>query len=162
MEVQAEEDDQRRDDLIDKAVAAARSLATALDLLDHTAAQRLEIGRSDLRILDALSRHDGALSAGPLASQVGLSRPALSAALTRLEQRGLIQRRMHPSDRRSVIVVISPDAQLRLSGLFTDVRARVRTVLADLSPAELRLMTTVSARLASSIQSVATANAEAP
>lgn len=141
---------------IDEAITATRSLATALDLLDHTAAQRLEIGRSDLRILDALSRHDGELSAGSLAGQVGLSRPALSAALNRLEERGLIQRQMHPSDRRSVVVAISPAARKRLSGLFTTVREQIREVLAALNPEELRLVTVVSSRLASSIEAAAT------
>lgn len=144
-----------RVDAVEEAISATRTLATSLDLLDHVAAQRLGVGRSDLRILDALSRHDGSLSAGTLAEQVGLSRPALSAALNRLEQRGLVHRQMHHADRRSVVVSATPAAQGQLAGLFSNVHEHVRNVLSELKPADLQLVTAVVSRLAASIQTVA-------
>lgn len=140
------------DDAIENAVGATRALATALDLVDHVAAGQLGIGRSDLRILDALSRHEDSLSAGELAEQVGLSRPALSAALNRLEKRNFVNRQMHPSDRRSVVVSATPAVQAQLTKLFTAVHEQVYGVLAELKPSDLRTVTSVVTQLTSAIQ----------
>lgn len=143
------------DDLAPAAVAAFRDLATALDLLDQVAAARLGIARSDLRCLDILSTR-GPLSAGALADAVGLSAPALSAALRRLERLDYVRRQHDENDRRTVRVSVTATAATATASLFAEVRAATTTLLADLAPAELATITKVTTGLADAIRAIAT------
>jgi DNA-binding MarR family transcriptional regulator len=142
---------------VDAAVAAFRDLATSLDLLDQVAAARLGIARSDLRCLDVLSRR-GTLSAGALARAVGLSTPALSAALRRLENLGYIRREHDPRDRRAVRISPTESAASATGPLFSQVHAASTAILAALDPAEVSAITRVTTALASAIQDIASAD----
>ena len=137
------------------AVAAFRDLATALDLLDQVAAARLGIARSDLRCLDILSIR-GPLSAGALAEAVGLSAPALSAALRRLEMLDYVRRQHDENDRRTVRVSMTATAATATASLFTEVRAATTTLLTGLDAAELSSITKVTTGLADAVRAIAT------
>jgi DNA-binding MarR family transcriptional regulator len=137
------------------AVGAFRDLAASLDLLDQVAAARLGIARSDLRCLDVLSRR-GALPAGALARAVGLSTPALSAALRRLENLGYIRREHDTRDRRTVRISPTESAAAATGPLFSQVHTASTAILAALDPAELSAITRVTSTLASAIQDIAT------
>jgi DNA-binding MarR family transcriptional regulator len=137
------------------AVAAFRDLATALDLLDQIAAARLGIARSDLRCLDILSTR-GPLSAGALAEAVGLSAPALSAALRRLEKLDYVRRQHDEHDRRTVRVSMTATAETATASLFTEVRAATTTLLAGLDAAELATIARVTVGLADAVRAIAT------
>lgn len=139
---------------VSAAVTAFRDLAASLDLLDQVAAARLGIARSDLRCLDVLSRR-GPLSAGSLARAVGLSTPALSAALRRLENTGYIRREHDPGDRRSVRVSLTESAAAATEPLFSRVHAASTAILAALDPAEISAITRVTSTLADAIQDIA-------
>jgi DNA-binding MarR family transcriptional regulator len=141
-------------DPVKVAVTAFRDLATNLDLLDQVAATRLGIARSDLRCLDVLTRQ-GTLSAGALARAVGLSAPALSAALRRLETLNYIRREHDDRDRRTVRITLTESAVTTTGSLFSLVHNATITILADLSPAELSTITRVSNALADVIQNIA-------
>jgi DNA-binding MarR family transcriptional regulator len=92
-----------RAELLDATLAAIRRLGTEVDGLDHRAANRFEIGRTDLHLIDRL-RTDGPQKPSLLARSVGLTSGGLSIALERLERIGYIRRSQHPDDRRSVLV----------------------------------------------------------
>jgi DNA-binding MarR family transcriptional regulator len=136
------------------AVAAFRDLATSLDLLDQVAAANLGIARSDLRCLDVLARR-GAVTAGALAKAVGLSAPALSAALRRLEAVGYVRREHDPTDRRTVRVRVTDAATAATMQQFGQVREATTRVLARLSPGDLSVVTGVATALADEIQRIA-------
>jgi DNA-binding MarR family transcriptional regulator len=90
----------------DKAItvrAALRRLTAEIDGLDHRAANRFGINRSDLRCLDVL-RGVGPTTPTTLASAVGMTTGGLSLALDRLEAAGYVTRRPNSNDRRSVII----------------------------------------------------------
>ncbi|GAA3222523.1 MarR family transcriptional regulator [Nonomuraea helvata] len=140
------------------AVAAFRNLATTLDLLDQVAAARLGVARSDLRYLDILSTR-GPLPAGALAEAVGLSAPALSAALRRLEKHDYVRRAHDEHDRRTVRVSLTESAATAIASLFTEVRAATATLLQRLSPAELATVAKVADDLAGAIRAIATRDA---
>jgi DNA-binding MarR family transcriptional regulator len=92
-----------RAELVDAALAAIRRLGTEVDGLDHRAANRFGISRTDLHLIDRL-RSDGPQTPSQLARSLGLTSGGLSIALERLERIGYIRRSQHPDDRRSVIV----------------------------------------------------------
>jgi DNA-binding MarR family transcriptional regulator len=88
-------------------VAAAQE---AVDAFDEAAAQRLAIHRTDLRCLGVLDR-EGPMVASVLADRVGLSRPAMTAALDRLTAAGYIRRVHDTEDRRRVLVEVTAQAR---------------------------------------------------
>ena len=85
--------------LLTKHLARAREAAFADD----------EIGRASFKVLLALRRLGPPYTAQPseLAEQLGLSRGALSARLSPLEEDGLITRTTDPDDRRRVHVALT-------------------------------------------------------
>jgi DNA-binding MarR family transcriptional regulator len=86
----------------------------------------------------------GPMSAGELAACERVQPPSMTKVLANLEERGLVAREAHPSDRRQAIIAITPageelldserrsrDAWLsrRLSELTADERAALRNVI---------------------------------
>lgn len=137
-------------DAVVTAVAAFRELAFSLDALDQAAAERLGVGRSDLRCLDVLSQREN-VTAGELAHAVGLSPAALSAALRRLQARGYIVRDHAEHDRRIVYVHMTQTAAQLTAQSFAAVRALTINALSDLNPAELTTVASVARNLAAAI-----------
>jgi DNA-binding MarR family transcriptional regulator len=130
---------------------ALRDLATDLDLLDQVAATRLGIGRSDLRCLDVLSRR-GPLGASALAAAVGLSPPALSAAMRRLERAGYLRRDRHPDDQRTVQVSITEAAATKTAPLYGELLNHATEVLARRDPAQLSALTELLTEVSQAVQ----------
>lgn len=82
----------------------------------------------------------GEQEARHVAEESGISRGTLTGVVTTLERRGLVRRRRHPDDRRSVLVAItsSGDALMaRLFPVFNAEEAKVSTDLDDAQKAQL-------------------------
>jgi DNA-binding MarR family transcriptional regulator len=122
--------------------AVARAIAefqNASDLVDDAVAERLGINRTDQRCLGVLWDRQ-AIGAGQLAAATELSPGAMTAALDRLERLGYVRRVRSTTDRRSVIVEITP-AVLRLIEEFYGPIYREGTAeLEGYSEAELKLL----------------------
>ena len=67
----------------------------------------LGLGNSDFRILEALL-HKGPLSVNALCPVAQLTPGSVSVAVDRLEQKGYVERRFDPGDRRARIVHLTP------------------------------------------------------
>lgn len=89
-------------------------LATALRISVSRLARRLraermakglEPGLSDTQLaaLSALERH-GAMTPGELADHEKVQPPSMTRVITVLEERGLVMRAAHPTDRRQVVL----------------------------------------------------------
>jgi DNA-binding MarR family transcriptional regulator len=89
-------------------------LATALRISVSRLARRLraermakglEPGLSDTQLaaLSALERH-GAMTPGELADHEKVQPPSMTRVITALEERGLVMRAPHPTDRRQVVL----------------------------------------------------------
>ena len=97
----------RRLDLTDAITREIRRQQVRTDAFDDTVAIALGLNRSDHRCIDVLDQ-EGPLPAGKLAKAVGLSTAAITTAVDRLEARGFVVRRDDPSDRRRVVIELTP------------------------------------------------------
>lgn len=79
------------------------ALNAALHTLSSLLSSQTKIPLSDLIACEHL-RMDGPLTAKEVAHRVQMGSGATTAMLDRLENRGLVRRAPHPSDRRSVMV----------------------------------------------------------
>ena len=96
-------------------------LATALRISVSRLARRLrvertgglaETGLSDTQLaaLATLERHDG-MSPGELAAHEKVQPPSMTRVIAALEERGLLLRAPHPTDRRQVILSVTEDGR---------------------------------------------------
>jgi DNA-binding MarR family transcriptional regulator len=94
-----------------------RALQRAVDHYDELVAARLGINRTDLRCLDLL-HETGTLTAGQLAQGSGLTSGAATRMLDRLERVGYVRRLSDSSDRRRVLVELTPRARKLAAELY--------------------------------------------
>ncbi len=97
----------RRERLFQELGNEVRASQRATDEVDELISEHLGINRTDSRCLDILDQH-GRMSAGRLAELSGLSTGAVTAVIDRLERGGYARRVSDPSDRRRVLVELTP------------------------------------------------------
>lgn len=124
-------------------------LATAMRISVSRLARRLRVEQrvgvggpetalSDIQLaaLAALERHQ-AMTPGELADYEKVQPPSMTRVIAVLEERSLVQRSAHPTDRRQVILTVTAEGR----ALVTRVRRRKEAWLAqrlqELSPDEL-------------------------
>jgi DNA-binding MarR family transcriptional regulator len=86
-----------------------RSSQNATARFDQAVADALGLNRTDMRCMDVLER-EAPVPAGRLAEVTGLTTGAITTVLDRLERAGYAQRITDPSDRRRVLVELTPRA----------------------------------------------------
>jgi DNA-binding MarR family transcriptional regulator len=94
-------------ELFEELVSEVRRSQVATDRFDQSVADALGINRTDMRCIDILES-EGPLPAGRLAESAGLSTGAMTTALDRLEAAGFARRAHDSSDRRRVLVEVTP------------------------------------------------------
>ena len=89
-------------------------LSTALRVSVARLARRLRAQRADsslsatqIGVLGAIEKH-GPMSPGELADHEKVKPPSMTRVIAGLEERDLIQRAAHPTDRRQVVLAITP------------------------------------------------------
>jgi DNA-binding MarR family transcriptional regulator len=110
------------------------------------------LSRAKWSVLAHLSRHEGIRQAG-LAEILDISPITLTRHLDRLEQEGLVQRRVDPGDRRAYLLYLTPAAGPALEalrGLAEQARAQALQGLSGAERDELmRLLHKVRCNIAS-------------
>jgi len=114
-------------------------LSIDIDGVGRAAAPLIGINQTDLICLNVLFRR-GAMSAGQLATLVGLTAAAMTTVVDRLERGGYVHRRADATDRRRVVVEADPDAARRAFGLFDGLLERIAELAEDYSPEQLSAM----------------------
>jgi DNA-binding MarR family transcriptional regulator len=99
-------------ELFAELIDEVRRSQNATARFDQAVADALGVNRTDMRCLDTLER-EGPVPAGRLAEATGLTSGAITTALDRLERRGFARRIPDPSDRRRVLVELTPNARER-------------------------------------------------
>jgi DNA-binding MarR family transcriptional regulator len=93
--------------LFDELISEIRRSQNATDRFDQAVADALGLNRTDMRCLDLIER-EGPLAAGQLAEATGLTTGAITTVLDRLERAGYARRVRDTSDRRRVLVELTP------------------------------------------------------
>ena len=137
-----------RRDLV-TAVGEQLRLQSSLALVLHQAvAGRFGLNPTDLKCLDVAAR-EPELTAGRLAELTDMSTSAVTALLDRLEQRGFIQRRRDPNDRRRVFVDSTGRHEQALAEIFAPLAAETSAILDKYDEQQLQLVHDLLARLTS-------------
>ncbi len=95
---------------------SGRRVHSALDAFDAAVASTLGVHRSDLRCLNLLEQ--GGVSPKSIGEKLRISSGAVTALIDRLEQVGFVQRVPASSDRRSVLVEMSPLPYQRTAHIY--------------------------------------------
>jgi DNA-binding MarR family transcriptional regulator len=88
----------------------------------------------------ATLRKRGAMSAGELAACERVQPPSMTKVLANLEERGLVRREVHPTDRRQAVIEITPAGEALLDSERRSRDAWLSTRLATLSAEERGLV----------------------
>src|SRR5438067_6325379 len=88
-------------------------------------------------------RKNGAMSAGELASCERVQPPSMTKVLANLEERGLVRREVHPTDRRQAIISVTDEGAELLDSERRSRDAWLSRRVAELSPDERELLRSV-------------------
>ena len=105
-----------------------RLITTAMDKELKT----LGLTRSQLRIILHLSRRDG-LTQVRIAEDLEMGKVAVGGLLDRLQGKGLVQRKPHPTDRRATHVFLTPSAEALYNPIVESGRYVMGRMLAGIS-----------------------------
>ena len=106
--------------------------------LSQIAARSIEetgLGLTDFVALEALL-HKGPLTITEIQSKVPLALGSMTAAVDRLEKKGLILRTLSPEDRRAKVVKLSPRGRAVVEAAFARQAADLETAMAVLNQRE--------------------------
>src|SRR5215813_12435668 len=93
----------------------------------------LKLGFSDFAVLEVLL-HKGPTPVNTIGDLVGLTSGSITAAVDRLENKGLVERRNDSSDRRSRVVHLTDAGDKLIRCAFADHGAAMERATAGLSP----------------------------
>ena len=109
----------------------------AMDRVARKSMSAAGLGFSDFVLLEALL-HVGPLTPGALAEKVGLTSGSITAALDRLELRGLVERELNPDDQRSRIVMLTDTGRAVIEPAYEAHAADIERLFASTLTAEQR------------------------
>ena len=107
----------------------------ATDGFDDAVGRRLDLNPTDLRCLDWLTTR--AMSAGELGEATGLSSPATTTLLDRLERKGFVGRHRDTVDRRKVLIELTPAGRAQIDELYGPLAVEGSQLLSTFSDDEL-------------------------
>jgi DNA-binding MarR family transcriptional regulator len=127
------------------------ALATAMRISISRLARRLRVERlglggtetvlSDIQLaaLAALERHDS-MTPGELAEHEKVQPPSMTRVIAVLEERGLVRREPHATDRRQVILTVTDDGRNLVQRVRRRREAWLAQRLQELSPDERQIL----------------------
>jgi DNA-binding MarR family transcriptional regulator len=125
--------------LIDEVADEIRRRQAAADALDHAACDRMGINRTDARCVEIIDRH-GAIPAGDLADESGLTTGSVTAMLDRMERDGYVRRVRDDQDRRRVMVELTQRMRDLNAEIYEPVNAEGRRMLQGYAPEQLTML----------------------
>jgi MarR family 2-MHQ and catechol resistance regulon transcriptional repressor len=108
----------------------------AVQAFAESSVSQLEMCGSDFAVLEALF-HKGPLPINEIGKKVLLTSGSITVAVDRLEEKGLVERRAHGSDRRAKIVHLTKEGKKLITSAYADHAADMeRLVSASLTRKE--------------------------
>lgn len=120
-----------------------RELTVQTDRFVEVVSSRHGLHRTHLNALDILAKSkiaDEPVTAGKLGHELGLSSPATTALLDRLDRAGHVQRQRNITDRRQVHIISTPSAQEMGRELFSPLAQQLRQSMTGYSTEQLELI----------------------
>jgi DNA-binding MarR family transcriptional regulator len=115
-----------------------QDLSTETILLHETVADRLGLNHTDHKALGFLLDAGQPLTAGQLATAMGLTTGAVTGIIDRLEQRGFVRRGRAHEDRRQVMLRVRSDKVRReVFPIFERLKRRMSALAASYSQRDL-------------------------
>lgn len=105
---------------------------------DDEVGRLLDLNPTDLRCLDWLV--GGRMTAGELSRATGLSSPATTSMIDRLERKGFVRRVRQADDRRQVLVELTEDGTARVWRLYGPLVEEAARLFERFTRAELETM----------------------
>jgi DNA-binding MarR family transcriptional regulator len=127
-----------KQELIQQLIYEARASDAAHEAFDNEALRQLGVNPTDGRCLDIID-NEGPLTAGRLAELSGLTTAAVTTVLDRLERAGYARRVRDESDRRRVLVELTPDFAKRASRIWEPLGRDAFAEFSKLSLDDLRV-----------------------
>jgi DNA-binding MarR family transcriptional regulator len=124
-----------RDRLIEQILDQLLLMGSEADRLTGAAAVFNQLNRTDLRALQAL--RGGGMTAGRLARALGVTSGATTRVIDSLVASGHVARAPDPTDRRRVLVQLTPAAEDQVDRTFEQLRADARSLLGTYDDAAL-------------------------
>lgn len=121
-------------------------------------AERFGIGITEWRVIAVLGR-DAGLSANAVAERTAMDKVAVSRAVARLLERGLLQRDTHGDDRRRSVLELSEAGYAIYDGVVPVARAYEQRLLAPLDDAERAVLDGLLTKLAAATATLRTSDA---
>ncbi len=109
----------------------------ALSQIAQRSIEEAGLGLTDFAALEALL-HKGPLTITEIQGKVLLASGSMTAAVDRLEQKGLIKRGPAPSDRRAKVLHLTPKGKRVVETAFNRHAAELEPAMAVLNPSEKR------------------------
>lgn len=148
--------------------ALARPLARALYNLDtehrrirESFARSIGLSHSEFNAVMLLG-DPGELTPKQLADQLGITSGSATAMIDRLETAGLLARRPHPHDRRSLLLRLTTRGKSAHNTVFKLYLTTITDVIADARTPPIQELIDLLERIAAAISSAETALASAP
>jgi len=136
-----------------------RAVIVATDEYRRAMASALGVGVHEAAALGELL-HQGPIPPSALVKRLGIASASVTALLDRLELAGLTRRERHPSDRRSVLVVLTPAGRVAIEGMFALFSDDVYASVQRSEPAHVREFTVVLTKIAEALRDRAGQRAE--
>jgi DNA-binding MarR family transcriptional regulator len=140
------------------------NIARAADLLLGQLDRRLKTD-FDLSISAAnvLAIVDGAgepITPGEIAERAIIAAASTTSVLDTLERRGLVERRPHPTDRRKLLIDLTPEGRSTIDQILPGIHLLETTVMSALTTVERRQLLGLIAKVQASVSLVAEEPAE--
>ncbi|MDP8983424.1 MAG: MarR family winged helix-turn-helix transcriptional regulator [Acidobacteriota bacterium] len=107
----------------------------AMENVDRRSIDKLGLGLSDFAVLEMLL-HKGPQPVNTIGAKVLLTSGSITAAVDRLEARGLVRRANDPQDRRARIVHLTPPGRKLITCAFAEHSNTMENAAAILSPSQ--------------------------
>ncbi|WP_328457897.1 MarR family winged helix-turn-helix transcriptional regulator [Amycolatopsis sp. NBC_00438] len=128
-----------------------RAVIVATDEYRRAMASALGVGVHEAAALGELL-HQGPLPPSALVKRLGIASASVTALLDRLELAGLARRERHPTDRRSVLVTLTPAGHAAIDAMFAIFGDDVYAAVERSEPMHIREFTVVLAKIAESLR----------
>jgi DNA-binding MarR family transcriptional regulator len=126
---------ERRKDLIETLLQTIYQNSTITVFFHKAIAEQVGLGATEEKTLLLLSA--GALTAGEIAQQTGLTTASVTSLIDRLESKGFVRRVRDANDRRRVIVEADVERLMALQQAFSSIRSEFADLTAPYSDDQL-------------------------